>query len=157
VGWDVQRPSRASGGGEQAPRVAAGPVVIIPDVATPAQARVSGRASSHLEQAILRGRLLPAMSFTQSVWALTARVPRGRVTTYRELAAALGTRAYRAVGKAMNCNPYAPRVPCHRVVGSDGRLVGYARGVASKRRMLQDEGISFRSGRVVLEECMHRF
>ena len=50
----------------------------------------------------------------------------GPHSTSADLAHALGTKAYRAVGNAMNRNPYAPGVPCHRVVGSDGRLTGYA-------------------------------
>jgi methylated-DNA-[protein]-cysteine S-methyltransferase len=105
------------------------------------------KRSTH-ETAILAGRLAAGMSFTEKVWALTRRVPRGKVTTYRHLAAALGSRAYRAVGLAMNRNPYAPLVPCHRVVGSDGRLVGFAGGLPKKRRMLAAEGVAMVGDRV---------
>jgi methylated-DNA-[protein]-cysteine S-methyltransferase len=97
--------------------------------------------TSDFESSIRAGRVLPGMSFNQKVWALTARVPKGRVTTYGELARALGTRAYRAVGNAMNKNPYAPGVPCHRVVGSDGSLTGFAAGLEKKRKMLIEEGV----------------
>lgn len=104
---------------------------------------------------LLTGNVTPSMSFIEKVWAKTACIPRGRVTTYAELARSLNSRAYRAVGLAMNRNPHAPRVPCHRVVGSDGRLVGYAGGLDKKRRMLEEEGVTFHGDRVNLAQ--HRF
>ena len=58
--------------------------------------------------------------FSEKVYFLTKKVPKGRVTTYKELAKKLKTKAYRAVGQALKCNPYAPKVPCHRVVKSVG-------------------------------------
>ncbi len=102
------------------------------------------------EKAILRGRLLPAMRFDEKVWAVTARVPAGRVTTYGEIARTLGSRAYRAVGGALRRNPYAPGVPCHRVVGSDGAITGYAHGVEKKAALLRAEGVEVARGRVAL-------
>ncbi|MFI5380556.1 MAG: MGMT family protein [Tepidisphaerales bacterium] len=105
--------------------------------------------STELQRFIEDGRLHPAMTFSQKVWTLTARIPRGRVTSYAELARALGGHGYRAVGQALNRNPYAPRVPCHRVVGSDGRLTGYAGGVAKKQQLLIREGIRIEDGKVV--------
>ncbi len=102
---------------------------------------------------VLAGRLAPGLNFNERVWALTTRVPRGRVGTYGQIAQKLGTRAYRAVGNALHHNPHAPAVPCHRVVGSDGRLTGFAGGLAQKRRMLQSEGVPFVAGRVDLERC----
>ncbi|MBI1368428.1 MAG: methylated-DNA--[protein]-cysteine S-methyltransferase [Planctomycetes bacterium] len=95
-------------------------------------------------------------SFDEQVWALTKRIPKGRVTTYGRIAAAMGTRAYRAVGMALNRNPCAPAVPCHRVVGSDGKLTGYAGGLAKKKRMLRDEGVPMRGERVDLT-CVYEF
>jgi methylated-DNA-[protein]-cysteine S-methyltransferase len=62
----------------------------------------------------------------------------------------MGTRAFRAVGNALHRNPYAPVVPCHRVVGSDGNLTGYAGGLAAKRRMLESEGVRVVGDRVDL-------
>jgi methylated-DNA-[protein]-cysteine S-methyltransferase len=103
-----------------------------------------------METAILTGRMLPGMSLQQKVWAMTSRIPRGGVATYGQIAAALGTQGYRAVGMALNRNPYAPRVPCHRVVGHDGRLTGFAHGVEAKEKLLRDEGVPFRGGRVDL-------
>lgn len=105
-----------------------------------------------LEQHIRAGRIVPGMTFNQKVWALTARVPKGKVTTYAELARALGTKAYRAVGNAMNKNPFAPGVPCHRVVGSNGSLTGYAGGLEKKREMLIEEGVQVLKARVSTAE-----
>ena len=86
------------------------------------------------------------------------KVPRGKVTTYRHLAHALGSRAYRAVGQAMKRNPNAPRVPCHRVVRSDGTLGGYAGGVAKKKRLLTREGVRLRGDRITeLKRQLHTF
>jgi methylated-DNA-[protein]-cysteine S-methyltransferase len=52
------------------------------------------------------------------------------------------------VGNAMNKNPYAPGVPCHRVVGSDGSLTGYAGGLEKKRKMLEEEGVDVSKQRI---------
>src|SRR5688500_9582804 len=103
-----------------------------------------------LEREIKSGRLSKAMSFNQKVWAMCARVPAGQVTTYADIARALGTKAYRAVGNALNRNPYAPHVPCHRVVGSDGSLTGFAGGLELKQQLLRDEGVAIRNARASL-------
>ena len=106
------------------------------------------------ELAIRAGRLMPGMSFNQKVWALTSRIPCGRVTTYGEIARALGSpHASRAVGNALNKNPYAPGVPCHRVVGSNGALTGFAGGLPKKRRMLGEEGVSFKGERADVSDA----
>lgn len=106
-----------------------------------------------LEAAITSGRITRQMDFNQKVWALTARIPRGKVATYGDIARALRTKAYRAVGNALNRNPYAPRVPCHRVVGSDGSLTGFAGGIDVKKRLLVQEGVRFTAtGRVDLTD-----
>jgi methylated-DNA-[protein]-cysteine S-methyltransferase len=103
-----------------------------------------------MEQTIKAGKLSPKMNFNQKVWALTARIPKGRVVTYSDIARALGSRAYRAVGNALNRNPYAPAVPCHRVVGSDGSLTGFALGIEAKRKLLVSEGVQFSGEKVDL-------
>lgn len=90
------------------------------------------------------------MSFHEKVWAITARIPSGRVATYGQIARRLRTKAYRAVGQALNANPYAPAVPCHRVVGASGALTGFAGGLAKKQRMLEGEGVQVRAGKVDL-------
>lgn len=106
-----------------------------------------------IRQSILSGKITSRMSFNQKVWALCARIPAGKVATYADLARLLKTKGYRAVGAALHRNPHAPQVPCHRVVGSDGSLTGYAGGLARKRKMLQDENIPFCGKRVNLDLC----
>jgi methylated-DNA-[protein]-cysteine S-methyltransferase len=106
-----------------------------------------------LERQIKSGQLSRAMSFNQRVWAMTARVPKGRVVTYGDVARALGTKAYRAVGNALNRNPYAPTVPCHRVVGADGSLTGFGGGLELKLKLLREEGVPFTNGKVDLAQC----
>ena len=65
-------------------------------------------------------------NFNQKIYSLLKKVPKGKITTYKILAEALDTKAYRAVGQAMRNNPYAPEVPCHRVVSSDGSIGGFS-------------------------------
>ena len=96
-------------------------------------------------------------SFTERCYAILRKVPKGRVTTYQELAHALNCKAYRAVGNDMNKNPYAPQVPCHRVINSDGRLGGFASGVKNKIEMLKKEGVEIVNGKIDLDKYLHRF
>ena len=80
-------------------------------------------------------------TFTEKVYAVVARIPRGSVLTYKEVASRAGRpKAYRAVGNIMHNNPDMKRVPCHRVVRSDGTPGGYARGTAKKIAILRREG-----------------
>jgi methylated-DNA-[protein]-cysteine S-methyltransferase len=109
------------------------------------------------EKEIHAGKVVAGMSFCQKVWALTARIPKGKVTTYGHIARKLGSNGYRAVGMAMNKNPYAPAVPCHRVVGSQGALTGFAGGLPKKQAMLAAERVPMRDGRVVLDEALFSF
>lgn len=88
--------------------------------------------------------------FEKKVLALLKKVPRGKVTTYARLARRAGSPlAARAVGNAMHKNPDAPKVPCHRVVKSDGTLGGYAGGHARKISLLKKEGVLLKNGKVV--------
>lgn len=97
-------------------------------------------------------------NFNSRCYAILKKVPRGRVTTYKEIARALRSKGYRAVGNAMNRNPFAPKVPCHRVVKSDGTLGGYALGLTKKREILRREGVQVRAGKVVdFEELLYEF
>lgn len=95
-------------------------------------------------------------SFNEKIYALLKKVPKGKVTTYKALAEKLGTKAYRAVGQAMRCNPYAPNVPCHRVVKSNGSIGGFmgsknpnSKGVRKKIRILRKEGINIKGNKIV--------
>ena len=79
--------------------------------------------------------------FQQRVWRALQDIPFGTTLTYREVARRLGMPgAARAVGHANSRNPIAIVVPCHRLIGSDGQLRGYAGGLALKRGLLQHEG-----------------
>lgn len=80
-------------------------------------------------------------SFYRAAWAEVASVPYGATRTYGEIAQTIGSpAAVRAVGAANGANPVAPFVPCHRIVGSDGRLTGYGPGLPLKARLLAMEG-----------------
>src|SRR3989344_4598551 len=97
-------------------------------------------------------------SFNEKCYSLLRKVPKGKVTTYGELAKAVGSpKAARAVGNAMNKNPYAPKVPCHRVVGSDGSMTGFASGIKDKIKMLEEEGIKVENGKINLEKYLYKF
>lgn len=92
-------------------------------------------------------------AFTEQIYRLTRRIPKGKVATYGQLAALAGNpRAARAVGALMRTNPDIPKTPCHRVVASDGSLTGYSagHGVSTKKKMLLDEGVSFKGHKVDL-------
>lgn len=88
--------------------------------------------------------------FFQAAWKKMSQIPRGRICTYGEIARALKKPgAARAVGNACNANPHAPKVPCHRVVASDGTLGGYAGGLKKKMWLLKREGIAVSNGKIV--------
>ena len=87
---------------------------------------------------------LRGTEFQRSVWKALLTIPYGTVVTYGELAKQLHS-SPRAVGSAVGRNPISIIVPCHRVVGSDGSLTGYAGGVENKRRLLVIEGALDRS------------
>ena len=78
--------------------------------------------------------------FRQTVWDILLTIPRGQTMTYGEIARRLGVHSAQAVGGAVGHNPISILIPCHRVVGSDGSLTGYAGGVERKARLLQLEG-----------------
>jgi methylated-DNA-[protein]-cysteine S-methyltransferase len=84
--------------------------------------------------------------FQKSVWAEIARIPKGKVITYKELAIRIGKpKAVRAVANAVGANPNPITVPCHRVVRSDGTLGGYSGpgGARAKKKLLAKEGVIF--------------
>jgi methylated-DNA-[protein]-cysteine S-methyltransferase len=81
-------------------------------------------------------------------------VPAGRVTTYKLLAHAAGTRSYRAVGQILKRNPDAPKTPCHRVVASDGSVGGFmgkttGKSIQKKILLLRKEGIAVINNKIV--------
>lgn len=84
--------------------------------------------------------------FATKVYKLLKTVPKGKVTTYKELAKAMNSKAYQAIGQVMRLNPYAPIIPCHRVVKSDGSIGGFSgetqgKAISKKINLLKKEGI----------------
>lgn len=78
--------------------------------------------------------------FQKKVWKALCHIPYGETRTYKDIAVAVGnSKASRAVGMANNRNPITIAVPCHRVIGSNGKLVGYAGGVDMKEKLLEME------------------
>lgn len=94
------------------------------------------------------------MTFKEKVYQVVSRIPRGRTLTYREVARRAGNaRAARAVGTLMNKNPFPKeRVPCHRVVRSDGVVGGYASGPRKKIALLRAEGVEISNDRIILSK-----
>ncbi len=88
--------------------------------------------------------------FENKVYNLCRKVPKGKVTTYKEIGKLLGKgQIYRAVGNALNKNPFAPKIPCHRVVSSNGSMGGFAQGIKEKVKLLEKEGIKIKNNKVV--------
>ena len=106
-----------------------------------------------------------AKSFNEKIYGLLRKVPKGKVATYKSLAEAAGTRAYRAVGQVMNKNPYGilnckgkDMVPCHRVVASNGHLHGFAHGLKKKKELLEKEGIQIKDNKIAdFEKVLFKF
>jgi len=93
------------------------------------------------------------VTFTDSVYEFVKMIPSGKVATYADVAEMAGSpKAVRAVGNAMKRNADPGTIPCHRVVGSDGSMHGYAfgKGVTTKRELLASEGVVFAGANVDL-------
>ncbi len=108
---------------------------------------LAGQTANFDLNLLVFGRLA---DFQTAVLRAQVRIPRGFVTTYGRLAAAVGRPgAARAVGRALATNPFPPVVPCHRTLRADGSLGGFGGGLALKRTLLEIEGVRFdRAGRV---------
>jgi O-6-methylguanine DNA methyltransferase len=89
--------------------------------------------------------------FQKEVYSLCRKVPKGKVTTYGEIAKVIGKTGLlsRAVGTALNKNPFAPKIPCHRVVKSDGSVGGFASGTGKKIDLLRKEGITIKDCKIM--------
>ncbi|MEI6896868.1 MAG: MGMT family protein [Psychromonas sp.] len=90
-----------------------------------------------------------ANHFNQQCYALLKLIPLGNVVTYGDIAHALGTKAYQAVGNAMAHNPDPIVVPCHRVVKANGDIGHYALGITKKIQLLNTEGVQVEHGKIV--------
>ena len=96
--------------------------------------------------------------FNERCYELLKLIPEGKVTTYKELATALNTKAWRAVGSAMAKNESLFVIPCHRVVRSDGSVGEYALGTDKKVDILIKEGVTIEKGKVQnLKNVLHTF
>ena len=100
--------------------------------------------------------------FQRRVYQATSAIPRGKVTTYKLLARRIHCRSCRAVGQALKHNPFAPRVPCHRVIASNLTIGGFqgktaGGSIARKLRMLRAEGVVFTAGRLANVGRLHTY
>ena len=89
-------------------------------------------------------------TFQDKVLDLVKKIPKGKVTTYKEIAYSLGHRGYRSVGQALKNNPRPVKIPCHRVVCADGSLGGYCGEMDSQKKLdlLKKEGVHFEDGKI---------
>ena len=88
---------------------------------------------------------LKGTKFQQKVWQYLKNIPKGKVKTYKQVAIAIKSpKSARAVANACGKNPYAPKIPCHRVIRSDGDLGGYSGrgGIKKKLRLLRSEKVN---------------
>ena len=99
------------------------------------------------------------MNLDKKIYKKLLEVPEGKITTYGELAKAVGLKnGQRAVGRIMNKNPYPVIIPCHRVVKSDGKVGGYGYGQDVKINMLTKEGIKIKDDKILnWENTVYRF
>lgn len=98
------------------------------------------------------------MKLEHKVYEKLLQVPKGKVTTYGELAKAVGLKnGQRAIGRIMNKNPFPVIVPCHRVILSSGKIGGYAWGEKIKSNMLSKEGIEIKKGKILDKDTIYRF
>ncbi len=96
--------------------------------------------------------------FYEKIYAKLKEVPKGKITTYKILAKAINSKAYRAIGTALKKNPYSPIVPCHRVVRSNKNVGGFAKSSKKKIEMLKKEGIKIKNNKVQnFEKVLYKF
>ncbi|MGV8928692.1 MAG: methylated-DNA--[protein]-cysteine S-methyltransferase [Brevundimonas sp.] len=121
------------------------PGAVLTDGRAPAAVRCAVEAYFAGDLAALNGLKVKTggTAFQRTVWAALRTIPAGETRSYGQLAAAIGSpKAMRATGLANGQNPIAVIVPCHRVIGANGTLTGYAGGLARKRWLLEHEGAS---------------
>ena len=99
-----------------------------------------------------------SLSFNEKCYALLKKIHIGKVTTYKDMARAMGTNAWRAVGTAMAKNTHLVTIPCHRVVRSDGVIGYYALGTEKKGELLNNEGVDISNGKInKLDKFFYKF
>ncbi len=89
--------------------------------------------------------------FQDKVYKEVAAIPKGEIRSYKYIACKIGKpKAYRAVANALKKNPFIGKVPCHRVIKSDGTIGGFSRGVETKKRLLGREGLTIKGDTVII-------
>lgn len=99
------------------------------------------------------------MKFRDKVLELCIKIPKGKVTTYKEIAKEMNTKAYQAIGNSLKNNQYPIKIPCHRVIKSNGDLGGYA-GIINnpkKQFLLKEEGIKIKNNKIELKKYLFKF
>jgi methylated-DNA-[protein]-cysteine S-methyltransferase len=98
------------------------------------------------------------LKLEHKVYEKLLKVPKGKVTTYSELAKAVGLKnGQRTIGRIMNKNPFPVIVPCHRVILASGKIGGYAWGEKIKTNMLSKEGVQIKKGKILDKDKIYRF
>ena len=98
------------------------------------------------------------MNFNQRCYELITQIPKGKISTYKQIAKALNIKAYRVVGNAMANNPNPIIIHCHRIIKSDGFIGGYVLGIKKKINLLENEGMTINKGKIVdFEKYIHFF
>jgi methylated-DNA-[protein]-cysteine S-methyltransferase len=98
------------------------------------------------------------LNLEHKVYKKLLEVPKGKVTTYSELAKSVGLKnGQRVIGRIMNKNPFPVIIPCHRVILSNGKIGGYAWGEKIKTNMLSKEGIEIKNGKILNQDVVYRF
>ena len=98
------------------------------------------------------------MNFNYRCYKILHLIPKGKISTYKEIAEALNTKAYRAVGNAMAKNQNLISIPCHRIVRSNSMVGGYVLGTDKKVKLLKREGVAVRNGKIVdFDNIIYRF
>lgn len=98
---------------------------------------------------------MSAETFNEQCYQLLKQIPKGKVVTYGDIAHALHTKAYQAVGNAMAANPNPIIVPCHRVVKSNGEVGNYGLGTDKKIELLRSEGVKIENNKVTDFNAVH--
>ena len=99
------------------------------------------------------------MNLEKRVYKKLSQIPKGKITTYGELAKAVDLKnGQRVIGRIMNKNHFPVIIPCHRVVNSDGKIGGYSYGEKVKTKMLSQEGLEIKNGKILdFEKRIFRF
>lgn len=107
-----------------------------------------------LKQKNLLKHISQMTNFEKKVLLAVLEIPRGRISTYKRIAEKIGRpKAYRAVGNTLHKNPLAPIIPCHRVVRSNGEIVGETKDeIENRKKMLKEEGVPIIGNKVKLTD-----